>query len=185
MSSLPQVIRRTVQVCGSKTATRFNGRTRTWVEFQERISRLAGGLHSLGVKEGDRAACLALNSDRYMEFSDRYMEFYFGVSWSGAVFVPINHRLAPAEILYWLNDSGSTVLFVDDTFLAVIAEIRDRLETVEHFVYLGDDEVPEGYRPFEELVAWQTTSPPRQRSEVVMTWPEFSIPAALPAAPRG
>jgi len=157
MSSLPQVICRTVQVCGRKTATRFNGRTRTWVEFQERISRLAGGLQSLGVKEGDRAACLALNSDRYMEF-------YFGVSWSGAVFVPINHRLAPAEILYWLNDSGSTVLFVDDAFLAVIAEIRDRLETVEHFVYLGDDEVPEGYRPFEELVADHEPVEATQRS---------------------
>ena len=72
MSSLAQVIRRTVQVCGSKTASRFNGRARSWTEFQERISRLAGGLHGLGLKEGDRAACLALNSDRYMEF-------YFGV----------------------------------------------------------------------------------------------------------
>ena len=146
MSSLPQVIRRTVQVCGSKTATRFNGRVRTWAEFQERISRLAGGLHSLGMEEGDRAACLALNSDRYMEF-------YFGVAWSGAVFVPINHRLAPAEILYWLNDSGSTVLFVDDAFLGAIEEIRGRLETVKHFVYLGEAEIPEGYLPFEELVA--------------------------------
>jgi len=77
MSSLPQVILRTVQVCGSKIATRFNGHTRTWVEFQERISCLAGGLHGLGLKEGDRAACLALNSDRYMEF-------YFGVAWAGA-----------------------------------------------------------------------------------------------------
>jgi long-chain acyl-CoA synthetase len=146
MSSLPQVIRRTVQVCGGVTATRFNGRARTWTEFQERISRLAGGLHSLGVKEGDRAACLALNSDRYMEF-------YFGVAWSGAVFVPINNRLAPAEILYWLNDSGSSVLFVDAAYLAPIAEIRDRLETVEHFVYLGEDEAPQGFLSFEELVA--------------------------------
>jgi len=43
MSSLPQVIRRTVQGRGNKTATRFNGRSHTWLEFQERISRLAGG----------------------------------------------------------------------------------------------------------------------------------------------
>ena len=97
MSSLAQLIRRTVQVCGAKTATRFNGRSHNWLEFQQRIARMAGGLRSLGLGEGDRAACLALNSDRYLEF-------YFGVAWSGAVFVPINIRLAPAEILYWLND---------------------------------------------------------------------------------
>jgi len=157
MSSFPQVIRRTVQVCGGKTATRCNGRVRSWAEFQERISRLAGGLHSLGVREGDRAACLALNSDRYLEF-------YFGVAWSGAVFVPVNIRLASAEILYWLNDSGSTVLFVDAAFLTSITDIRDRLETVKHFVYLGDDEVPEGYLSFEELVEGHAPIEATQRS---------------------
>jgi long-chain acyl-CoA synthetase len=146
MASLPQVIHRTVQACGNKTATRFNGRSHTWLEFQDRISRLAGGLRSLGLDEGDRAACLALNSDRYLEF-------YFGVSWSGAVFVPIHSRLAPAEILYWLNDSGSIVLFVDDAFLPAIAQIRERLESVEHFVYLGDGEIPEGFLSYEDLVA--------------------------------
>jgi len=157
MSSFAQLIRRTAQVRGGKTATRFKGRSHTWAEFQDRISRLAGGLHSLGVKEGDRAACLALNSDRYMEF-------YFGVAWAGAVFVPINNRLAPAEILYWLNDSGSTVLFVDDAFLAAIEEIRDQMETVEHLVYLGDDEVPQGYLPFEELVAGRASVEATQRN---------------------
>ena len=89
MASLQQIIRRTVQVGGNRTATRFNGRERTWAELQNRISRLAGGIRGLGVEEGDRVAILALNSDRYYEF-------YFGSSWSGAVFVPVNTRLAPA-----------------------------------------------------------------------------------------
>ncbi len=146
MSSLPQLVRRTVQVCGNKTATRFNGRSQTWTGFQQRVARLAGGLHSLTINEGDRTAILALNSDRYLEF-------YFGVAWSGAVFVPINIRLAPAEILYWLNDSGSKVLFVDATFLPAIAEIRARLETVEHFVYMSGDTAPQGYLSFEDLLA--------------------------------
>jgi len=145
MSSLAQLIRRTVQVCGDKTATRFNDRSHSWRKFQQRISRMAGGLRSLGLGEGDRAACLALNSDRYLEF-------YFGVAWSGAVFVPINIRLAPAEILYWLNDSGSKVLFVDATFLPAITEIHTQLETIEHFVYMSDNTAPQGYLSFEELV---------------------------------
>lgn len=158
MSSLAQVIRRTVQVRGRETATRFNGRTRSWVEFQQRIACLAGGLHGLGVQEGDRIACLALNSDRYMEF-------YFGVAWSGAVFVPINTRLAPAEVLYWLNDSGSSVIFIDDFFITTITEIRDRLKTVEHFVYMGDGDVPEGCLPFESLVTQHAPAEVTQRSD--------------------
>jgi len=115
------------------------------LEFQQRIARLAGGLQNLGLRDADRVACLALNSDRYLEF-------VFGVAWSGAVFVPINIRLAAAEILYWLNDSGSTVLFVDASFVPVIAEIRPQLETVEYFIYMSDDNPPQGFRSFEDLV---------------------------------
>ena len=50
-----------------------------------------------GLAKGDRVAILALNSDRYYEF-------YFGVAWSGGVFVPVNTRLAPAEIVHRHED---------------------------------------------------------------------------------
>ena len=146
MSSLPQIIRHTVQLCGDRTATRFGARSQTWSDFQDRISRLAGGLHALGIEKGDRVAVLALNSDRYYEF-------YFGVAWSGAVFVPINTRLAPAEFVHWLNDSGSKAVFVDDSFVPAIAEIRDQLETLTHLVYMGDGEVPDEYHAFEQIIA--------------------------------
>lgn len=156
MSSLQQMIRRTVQLRGEQTATRFSGRSRTWHQLQERVARLAGGLHGLGVEAGDRAAVLALNSDRYYEF-------YFGVAWAGAVFVPVNTRLAPDEFVHWLNDSGSRLLFVDDAFLWVVSAIRDRLETVREFVYMGDSELPPGLISFEDLVEDSTPVPPSGR----------------------
>jgi long-chain acyl-CoA synthetase len=156
MSSLPQIIRHTVQLRGDKTATRFGGRSQTWREFQDRIACLASGLHGLGIEEGDRIAVLALNSDRYYEF-------YFGVSWAGAVFVPVNTRLAPAEFVHWLNDSGSKAVFVDDSFLEAIAEIRDQLETVQHLVYMGDGEQPDGCLAFEDLVANHAPAGPSDR----------------------
>ncbi len=145
MSSLPQIIHRTVQCNPDKIATRFRDRVHTWAVFQDRIARIATGLKTAGVREGDRIACLALNSDRYYEF-------YFAVSWAGAVFVPINNRLAPAEMLFWLNDSGSSILFVDDAYLSSVAEISDQLETVEHFIYMGEGETPPSYRAYEGLV---------------------------------
>jgi long-chain acyl-CoA synthetase len=83
MSSLCQVIRRTMQVRGKHVATRFADRERTWEEIGERVARLGGALRGLGVNEGDRVAILSLNSDRYYEY-------YFAVPWAGAVFVPLN-----------------------------------------------------------------------------------------------
>jgi long-chain acyl-CoA synthetase len=155
MSSLPQVIRHTVQLCSDRNATRFAGRSQTWRQLQDRIARLAGGLHSLGIDEGDRVAVLALNSDRYYEY-------YYGVSWAGAVFVPVNTRLAPAEFIHWLNDSGSRAVFVDDTFLDAIAGIRDQLDSIEHYIYMGDSDLPEGYVSHEHLI---TNHPPAVASK--------------------
>jgi long-chain acyl-CoA synthetase len=157
MSSLPQLIRTNVQRNGDGIATRFKGRDRTWHALQERVARLAAGLQSRGIGEGDRVAILALNSDRYLEF-------YFGVSWAGAVFVPVNNRLAPAEFVHWLNDSGSRVLFVDDAYLGAVSEIRKRLETVRDFVYMGEGELPEGYLAYEELLNAQAPIAPSRRA---------------------
>ena len=53
MSSLPQLIRTNVQRNGDKIATRFKGRERTWHAVQDRVARLAAGLRSLDVGEGD------------------------------------------------------------------------------------------------------------------------------------
>ena len=146
MFSMTQLVRRTAQNHGGVLATHDGDRSQTWAEFSERIARFAGGLHNLGVEAGDRVAILALNSDRYMEFM-------FGVPWAGAVFVPVNTRLAGPEIAYWLNDSGSKVLLVDGNFAGAVAAIRDQLESLEHLVFIDDGAVPEGCMPYAELVS--------------------------------
>lgn len=168
MSSLQQIIRHTVQLHGNRVATRFAGRTRTWSELQNRIARLASGLHALGIEEGDRVAVLALNSDRYYEF-------YFGAAWAGAVFVPVNTRLAPAEFLHWLNDSGSKALFIDDSFLEAVSGIRDQLETVSQFIYMGK----EICRRAASLSRtwWLATSRHSPQVGVMTTWSACSTPA--------
>ena len=60
----------------------------------------------------DRVAILSHNSDRYFEF---YIHVHGRRS-----FVPINTRLAPPEIQFWINDSESKVLFVDASFSGII-----------------------------------------------------------------
>ncbi len=142
---LNQCISRAVQVNAGGIATRFGGRTRTWGELGGRVARLADGLRRLGTKPGDRVAFLGLNSDRYFEY-------FFAVPWAGGVFVPINTRLAIPEIVYWLDDSGSSVLIVDDQFIHLVPEMRGAAAKIAHVVYAGEAGAPEGTSHYEALI---------------------------------
>ena len=104
------------------------GRARTWSEIESRIARLAATMTRFGYAPGDRIGILALNSDRYLEY-------YFEMAWGGFVFVPVNTRLAPPEIGFWLTDSGCTGLFIDDTFLRALESLPAELPDPPHRAY--------------------------------------------------
>lgn len=142
---LTQALKRTIQIEGRSLATQCAGRTRTWEECGERVAKFAGALHHLGVTDGQRVAILALNSDRYFEY-------FYAVPWAGGVFVPINIRLAPPEVAFWLNDSGTEVLLIDENFLHMLDALDGKLETVRDIVYIGDEPVPDGLHAYEEIL---------------------------------
>ena len=143
MLALSAVARRAAQINPNAVALDHEGRSRTWGEFPDRIARLAAGLRELGIADGERAAILSLNSDRYFEF-------YFATAWAGGVFVPVNTRLAGPEVVHWLTDSGAKVLCVDATFLPLVQSVRDELPDLETIVFLGDD-APEGTLAWDAL----------------------------------
>jgi acyl-CoA synthetase (AMP-forming)/AMP-acid ligase II len=142
---ITQSIRRVEQQNPRGCATVFGTRTRRWDEFAERVARLAGGLHSLGVARGDRVAVLGLNSDRYFEI-------YGAVSWAGAVVVPLNTRWSAPENIYALNDSGAAVLLVDDAFASMASSILARACAVREVIHMGEASAPAGMRHYEELI---------------------------------
>ena len=145
MFSTTQLIRRIVQTAGHQLATVDGDRQQTWQQFETKLAHFAGGLKALGVKSDDAVAMLALNSDRYFEFM-------YAVPWAGAVFQPINTRLAGPEVVYWLNDSEAKVLLVDSTFVPMIDQIRAELSHVEHFIFVDDAQLPEGYSSYHSLI---------------------------------
>jgi long-chain acyl-CoA synthetase len=146
MTQLSQLVRRAVQTSPSGLATVFDGRSRTWQAFEDRTKRLAGGLHGLGFGPGDRIGILALNSDRYLEC-------LFGLSLGGFVFVPINTRLAPPEIVFWLVDSECVALFVDDAFLPVLPKLLPETPSLRQVIYLGDGKTPPDMPAHDRLIA--------------------------------
>lgn len=75
----------------------------TYDQLAERIERLATALAARGVTRGSRVAYLGNNHPAFLET-------LFAATSLGAVFVPLNTRLAPPEVRFALQDSGSTVL---------------------------------------------------------------------------
>lgn len=77
----------------------------TYAAFGARCDRLALALQrDLGVQAGDRVAWLGGNTHELLEA-------YFGVLLAGAVLVPLNIRLAGAELADLLDDCTPAVLF--------------------------------------------------------------------------
>jgi long-chain acyl-CoA synthetase len=146
MTQISQFVRRAVQTGADKLATVCGERRRTWREFDTRIKRLAGAMHKLGFKPGDRIGILSLNSDRYLEC-------LFGLSLGGFVFVPINTRLAPPEIVFWLADSECSALFVDDAFVTVLPNVLPGASVVKRVIYIGESKSPPDLLDYETLLA--------------------------------
>jgi len=141
---LTQSLKRALQLNPQGVATISGERQRTWCEFHQRITCAAAGLSGLGLEKKDRVAILSLNSDRYFEL-------VYALPWAGLISVPLNIRLAPAEIVFLLNDSGARVLCVDEAFSAMLPEFKGKLDTVETIVYMGDNEF-DGAESYEALV---------------------------------
>jgi fatty-acyl-CoA synthase len=112
-----------------KTAVVCGDRRFTYAQFAERASRLAGALREAGVKAGDRVAFLSLNCHRLLEA-------YYGVLEAGAVLLPLNIRLAPAELAYILNDAGVKLLFLEKEFVPVVDSFQQSVSTVQTFFML-------------------------------------------------
>ncbi len=67
---------------------------------------------------------------------------YLASAWVGGVFVPINFRLAAAEIAYQLGDFGPRVLIVEPGHMPVVDEIDPAVLPPRLIAVDNDDAVP-------------------------------------------
>ena len=138
-------LRRALQINADGIATIFGDRRHSYWTFVARVAKLAGALSALDVVAGDRVAILALNSDRYLE------TFY--ACWTiGAVAVPVNTRWSPAEQIDSLQDSGASILFVDDAFVSVADQLRSRCPDIRRLVFMGEDAAAPGMHDYETIL---------------------------------
>ncbi|MGJ8626482.1 MAG: long-chain-fatty-acid--CoA ligase [Sulfitobacter sp.] len=101
----------------------------TWGQVGQNSRQLASALTTLGLAPQARCGTIAWNNRRHLEI-------YFGASGGGFVCHTINPRLFPEQLVYILNHAEDKVLFIDKTFVPLVAAIRDKLEHLEHIILL-------------------------------------------------
>ncbi|HEX7353928.1 MAG TPA: long-chain fatty acid--CoA ligase [Mycobacteriales bacterium] len=118
------------------------GRSYTYRELAERVDALAAGLAARGVARGDRVAYLGANDIAAFET-------FFAAGRLGAVFVPLNTRLAPPEIRYLVDDSGVRALVFRPEVRDLVAAAASDVGVL---VAVDGGEVP-GALAYEDLIA--------------------------------
>ncbi len=93
------------------------GRARTYAELDARAGRAAALLAGRGVGAGDRVAILCRNR---IEF----FELLFGCARLGAILVPLNWRMPPAELDGLVADAAPCLLFHGAGDAATVARLR-------------------------------------------------------------
>ena len=112
-----------------------DGTTRaSYAEVGERVDRLCRGLRGLGVGEGDRVATFAWNSQHHLEA-------YLAAPCMGAVLHTLNIRLFPEQLVYVVNHAQDKVILVDGSLVDALAQHVDQLETVEHYIVMGEGDL--------------------------------------------
>ncbi|NUT51218.1 MAG: long-chain fatty acid--CoA ligase [Saccharothrix sp.] len=140
---------RRVRKTPDKVAVIHEGRATTYRRLYERVLRLAHGLRRTGVRHGDRVAYLWPNHPSFLEV-------LFAAGTLGAVFVPLNTRLAAAEVVHALTDSGSDVLVYAPQHASLVQAVRGAVGSLR---VVALDDPAEGEASYEELIASSSTDP--------------------------
>src|SRR5215469_17987519 len=104
----------------------------TYEEFGARCERLAGGLKAAGVGPADRVAYLSFNSHQLLEG-------YFGVPLAGAIVMPLNVRLTPAELTAILYHAEPRVLIYEPDFAPLIEHLQAACPAVRRWISTGPE----------------------------------------------
>jgi long-chain acyl-CoA synthetase len=119
---------------GDRLSTRWREgeewREHTFAEVSEIVDEIALGLVALGLEPGDRVALLA-NTRPDWTYSS------LAISRAGGVVVPIYPTNSPEECGWVAGDSDSRIVICEDrTQAGKIAQVRDRLDHLEHVILI-------------------------------------------------
>jgi fatty-acyl-CoA synthase len=148
-------VRRWSELHPNKSAIIFEDNKTSYLELHQKVNQACCWLQSLGIEKGDRVAVMLSNCPEFLEL-------YLACSTLGALFVPINYRLAAPELDYTLTNSrprlfvfgkehSQTVLSLNlnhRRLLMLLASIPECSSSGDILDYQAEAAGCEGQRPF-------------------------------------
>jgi fatty-acyl-CoA synthase len=135
----------------------FGSETVTYQGMLDRAAAVAAGLDARGVSTGDVVGLLSYNS---IEF----LTTIFAVNYLGAIAMPVNWRLAAAELRFILDHSEARALVCDDALIDLANQATAGLEGDLVRVCVSPGKV-EAWERFSDLGADSPVRPPRAQVE--------------------
>ena len=145
------LIERNARLAPHGTAIVCGKRRFSHAEFAERCRRLANALAGRGIGAGDRVAVLSQNRAEMLEV-------YGACELAGTIAVPVNYRLAPAEIATIIADAEPAAMVFEAQYAAAVAPLAERFRCA-----LALDTSPEWAEPYEPAVAAADGGAPASR----------------------
>lgn len=132
---------------------------RSWREFDERASRVAGLLAEAGIGAGAKAAI-------YLHNCNEYLEAQYGIFKARACPINVNYRYKADELVYLLDNADCEAVFYQGCYAPRIQEIRNRLPRVALWVQIDDgtESLISGALDYERALAQSPAAPRIERS---------------------
>jgi acyl-CoA synthetase (AMP-forming)/AMP-acid ligase II len=103
----------------------------TFGQLDERATRLAHGLQSLGVGQGDHVGILAYSRPEYLET----MVASYKVR---AVPINVNYRYVARELAYLFDNADLVALVLEASFAPLMASLREEVTRLAHLLVVDD-----------------------------------------------
>jgi len=102
-----------------KTAIIYEGEKTSYRDLHQKVNQACCWLQSLGIEKGDRVAVMLANCPEFLEI-------YLACSRLGAIFVPVNYRLAAPELEYTLTNSRPRLFVFGSEYTETVSNLTPK-----------------------------------------------------------
>jgi malonyl-CoA/methylmalonyl-CoA synthetase len=118
------LLKRQFQENSRRPALIYQGETLTFAQLETKAETVSRFLREKGLRKGDVVIL-------YTPGKRDFLLLHLGIILAGGVSLPLNFNFTPAEMTYFINDSGARFVFASGKQAAVINGIKDRCPHLE------------------------------------------------------
>lgn len=150
--TIPNLLETKADKHENKTFLQYADRAISYGALDRQTNAIAHGFLEIGVRPGDQV-CL------YLYNSLEYLYTYLALSKIGAVTVPIDTRFSGEALGHILSETTADTILIDARTKADYEAVRSHSSYDENEFFIGDQDLGDRYRAFDELLSGHSTPP--------------------------